>query len=166
MPKETVLSVVKQIRNTLDVRLPMPNLKIVAVGGPSKETDFLRFRNTPDRFEKLSDGWVKDKLLGIDWGPTYSEKMTWQKAESKCKKDGYRQATPEEMSTLIDRSKYNPAIVAGVEILNIKTDDWYWTSTPCAWYSGSAWCVYFSYGVVSSGSKGSNYYVRPVRSSQ
>ena len=148
MKKETVLTVLKDIRVLL-------RRTVIPVLVPSDT-----------RFTKLSDGWVKDSLLGIDWGPTYPSKINWKEAEETCKKDGYRQATSKEMMSLIGHEKHNPAIVDGAEILDIKTNDWYWTSTPCAWSSGSAWYVVFDSGGVSGGSKGSYNYVRPVRSSQ
>ena len=150
MKKETVLTVLKDIRTLLK-----GTIKPVPVLAPGDT-----------RFTKLSDGWVKDGQLGIDWGQTYTEKMTWKEALDRCKKDGFRLPTPEEMSTLINRSKYNPAIVDGAEILDMKTDDWYWTLTPCAWDSGSAWYVGFGYGSVYYVYEGGSNYVRPVRSSQ
>ena len=29
---------------------------------------FLDVLYSPNRFEKLQDGWIKDKFLGLDWG--------------------------------------------------------------------------------------------------
>ncbi|MFA5261717.1 MAG: DUF1566 domain-containing protein, partial [Candidatus Omnitrophota bacterium] len=139
--KETELSVLKEIRTTLKKRLP--EFKI------DPKTWEPKFMSGGVRLEKLSDGWVKDNQLGIDWGPTYQKKLSWQEALDQAAKDGYRLPTPEEMSTLINRSKYDPAIIDGAQILEFKVDDWDWTSTPCAGDPGYAWMVSFYRGLVS-----------------
>ena len=56
--------------------------------------------------------------------------------------------TIEELQLLVDRSRYSPAIDTDffVDIEN----DWYWSKTPAAWSSASAWGVYFGYGNVVS----------------
>ncbi len=125
-----------------------------------------------DRIEKLSDGWFKDRFLtefyGKDfvWSPPSLEKhINWQDAEEYAAKYG-RQGDDFELSTLIDRSKCNPAIIDAAKVLELKTDDWYWTKTPVAGGSSNVWCVGFRYGSVSFYYKGDKFYVRPVRSSQ
>jgi len=54
--------------------------------------------------------------------------------------------TIEELSLLVDRSRHSPAIDTAyfVDIEN----DWYWSKTPAAWSSASAWGVYFDGGHV------------------
>ena len=54
--------------------------------------------------------------------------------------------TIEELSLLIDRTRHEPAIDTDyfVDIQN----DWYWSKTPAAWSSASAWLVNFSGGYV------------------
>jgi hypothetical protein len=54
--------------------------------------------------------------------------------------------TIEELQLLIDRTRYQPAINTDF-FTNIQSD-WYWSKTPAAWSSASAWFVYFGYGDV------------------
>ena len=125
--------------------------------------DIVNRLSDPARFEKLSDGWIKDRLLGLDWGPSSAKEMTWKQAQEYCKKQGGRLPESCELETLTDRSKSNPAIYP---IFADTKPSWYWSNTTVAWASGSAWCVAFRYGHVGSTSKGSFNSVRPVRSSQ
>jgi hypothetical protein len=120
--------------------------------------------NRSDRFKKLKDGWVKDNLLGIDWAPASLEKeLPWNEGMEYAKKFG-RLPSDFELSTLVDRSKYNPAVIDAAKVLELKTS-WYWSGVTTAWGSVGAWCVYF-YGGVSGVDKGDRNYVRPVRSSK
>jgi hypothetical protein len=120
----------------------------------------------PGRFTVLPDGWVKDNQLGIDWGPTHSKKVDWEEAKTACDKSGGRLPTVPELFSLVDRKKHDPAIVDGGEALQMKTDDWYWSSESCAWSQDGAWVVHFYSGYVSNGYKGRDGCVRPVRSSK
>lgn len=54
--------------------------------------------------------------------------------------------TIEELQLLIDRTRYQPAINTDF-FTNIQSD-WYWSKTPAAWSSASAWFVNFYYGGV------------------
>ncbi|GGD45936.1 DUF1566 domain-containing protein [Pseudoxanthomonas indica] len=54
--------------------------------------------------------------------------------------------TIEELQLLVDRSRYDPAI--NTDFFRNIESDWYWSKTPAAWSSASAWCVSFSYGGV------------------
>ena len=60
--------------------------------------------------------------------------------------------TIEELQLLVDRSRYSPAIDTDffVDIEN----DWYWSKTPAAWSSASAWGVSFNYGGVLNSHRG------------
>lgn len=127
--------------------------------------------STAVRFVNNFDGTVTDNLLKVVWGPTLSEKMTWADAAKACNKlslsgkKEWRLPTVNELFSLVDRSRRNPAI--NTEFFgNTKTDDWYWTSEPLAGFSSNAWIVSFGSGVVDNYNKGVTDYVRPVRSSQ
>jgi dipeptidyl-peptidase-4 len=62
---------------------------------------------------------------------------------------------------------YTEIVLGTVKSADGKYDNWYWTSTPCAWNpSGSAWCVGSGTGGVGNDLRGGHNYVRPVRSSQ
>ncbi|MFV1846411.1 DUF1566 domain-containing protein [Stenotrophomonas maltophilia] len=56
--------------------------------------------------------------------------------------------TIEELQLLIDRSRYSPAI--NTNFFKDIQNDWYWSKTPAAWSSASAWIVDFYYGNVYS----------------
>lgn len=118
-----------------------------------------------NRFKVLPDGWIKDEALGLDWGPSSQEDMTFKQAEKYCADLGGRLPTIYELHSLVDYSKQNPAV--DTEIFpDTKTDDWYWTGTETAWNKSAAWCVDFDDGFVTNDRKGDASYVRPVRPSQ
>jgi hypothetical protein len=128
-------------------------------------TEFLKALRNPERFRKLKDGWVKDELVGVEWGPSSTDRMNWKDANDYCKKQGGRLPEVDELITLVDRSKYNPAI--NVEIFPDTKSDFYWSATAYAVNPAYAWFVYFYDGVVGSDYKGyDGSCVRPVRSSQ
>ena len=54
--------------------------------------------------------------------------------------------TIDELQLLVDRSRYSPAI--DTDFFRDIQNDWYWSKTPAAWSSASAWLVYFGYGSV------------------
>ena len=156
--KETVLSVVQELRDLF--REILKRLPIASVF------------NTPfenKRFIRNADGKLIDKQLSLIWAkedlPT---KMTPAAAIEACKKLGeeWRPCTDKEWDSIIDHSRYNPAIIPEAEVLGLKTDDWYVTSTPFAGNPDCAWCVDLKYGRVRFFYEDYRYYVRPVRSSQ
>lgn len=120
------------------------------------------------RFIDCGDGTIKDTKLGLMWPKEGSAKtMTHEEAEKYCKEfsagghKDWRLPTVEELESLVDRTKYSPAIISN--LFSVKTDDWYWTSTIYAGYSGSAWVVSFGYGNVDWFGRSNGNYVRPVR---
>jgi Protein of unknown function (DUF1566) len=117
------------------------------------------------RFKTLSDGWVLDKSLGIEWGLSSSKKMNWEEAKKYATEQCGHLPTVKELRSLVDYDRHNPAI--DTQFFNdTKTDDWYWTGTEVAGYSGSAWVVGFRYGSVYNSNKDVGNYGRPVRASQ
>lgn len=118
----------------------------------------------PQRFFKRPDGWVRDNLLGLDWGPSSDKYMTFKEAEKFCKEQGGRLPELRELHSLVDYSKRDPAI--DKNIFPDTQSRWYWTATPVAGLSSFAWCVGFGGGGVLGNGKGSYGYVRPVRASQ
>lgn len=117
------------------------------------------------RFKKLNDGWVLDKALGIEWGPSSTKRFDWEDAKKYAAEQGGRLPTVKELRSLVDYDRREPAIDTQF-FGDTKTDDWYWTGTPVAGYSSDAWCVFFGSGGVSISSKDCNSCVRPVRASQ
>jgi len=154
MKKETVLSVLIQVRDKLD-KLVCPPISVSTVALRSKDGHFTR----------NADGTVTDNLLNLTWYPTLERKLTWEEAKKECEKLGCRLPTRKELESLLDLSKHSPAIDAEI-FPDTKTDDYYWTGDTCAWGSGFAWVVGVGSGSVGSFDKGSSNYVRPVRASQ
>ena len=156
--KETVLSVVKELRDSIKELI-----KLLA-GRPVLSTPFEN-----KRFIQNADGTFTDKKRSIIWAkedlPT---KMTPAEAIEACKKlgPGWVPFSDEEFESIKDRTRYNPAIIPEAEVLGLKTDDWYVTRTPFAGGSDDAWYVLPRGGDVGYYNKGSHGYVRPVRVSQ
>ena len=118
------------------------------------------------RFRKLSDGWVLDKALGIEWGPSSDKRMTFDEAQKYAAEKGCRLPTVKELRSLVDYDRHEPAIDSAF-FPDTKTDDWYWTGTTTSWNSVAAWCVNFYGGRVGSiNGKDYHFYVRPCRASQ
>ncbi len=156
--KETVLSVVKELRDSIKELI-----KLLA-GRPILSAPFEN-----KRFIQNADGTFTDKKRSIIWAkedlPT---KMTPAEAIEACKKlgPGWIPFSDEEFESIKDRTRYNPAIIPEAEVLGLKTDDWYVTRTPFAGDSDDAWYVNPRDGNVLFYSKDYHNYVRPVRVSQ
>jgi len=152
MKKDTVLTIVKEIRDLLKsgAIIKAPEKPVCSKDG---------------RFTKYADGSVLDNLLHLIWYPTLPTKMNWEDAKKECAKTGCRLPTRVELESLLDLTKHEPAIDKEI-FPETKFDDYYWTATEVAGCSGSAWFVFFRYGYVSSYYKDSSNYVRPCRSSQ
>ena len=117
------------------------------------------------------DGTVTDTDTGLMWqqeGPGLS--MTWKKALEYCEElsfAGYSDwhlPSREELRSIVDYRKYNPAIdtkyFSDIEMSG------YWSAATDARYTDYAWCVHFGNGYDYSGSKSGSRYVRGVRSGQ
>ena len=150
--KETVLSVVQELRDIFKQRL-----SITVLEKPICSKD--------GRFVRNADGTVTDKQLNLIWYPTLPEKFKWEQAKQECEKIGCRLPTRKELESLLDLAKYKPAIDKEM-FPDTKTDDYYWTSDTCAWGTGYAWYVGLKSGNVYYYNKDYTSYVRPVRSSQ
>jgi hypothetical protein len=169
---ETVLSVLKEIRSLLHNRMPIP----MSAGTVKPEVP------GAVRFVDNKDGTITDKKTGLMWAKNphtdlpekFKSMMAWKDAIAACKElsfaghKDWRLPTVEELRSIIDYTRgakeNEPAI--DTKFFPDTKCSWYWTSTPCAFSVGSAWCVFFGYGSVSDDSEDYNYCVRPVRSSQ
>jgi len=110
------------------------------------ESAFIKLLKDPNRFQKLEDGWVRDKLVGVEWGPTSKDTMTFKKAQEYCAKLGGRLPEVEELMSIADRTKHDPAI--NTDVFPDTKSSWYWTGTTHARWNDCAWCVVFSFGGV------------------
>lgn len=71
---------------------------------------FIKLLRDPNRFKKLENGWVRDSLLGVEWGPSSKESMTFKKAQAYCKELKVRLPEVNELQSLVDYTKNGPAI--------------------------------------------------------
>ena len=69
--------------------------------------------------------------------------------------------TIDELSLLVDRTRYEPAI--NTDFFTDIQIDWYWSKTPAAWSSASAWGVGFNYGSVNGNLRYANGFALAVR---
>lgn len=103
------------------------------------------------------------KLLWQDNEQSKSKKVTFEEAEAFCKAlkigsySGFRIPTLYELRTLVDYKKYKPAIINGFRGIS---NEVYWTQTPFADDSGSAWGINFKNGKIEIIAKN---YTRRVR---
>ncbi len=130
----------------------------------------VRGGQSPSAYVDNGDGTVTDTSAGLMWQQDTDasvDGMTWYQALSHCENStlaGYtdwRLPTQKELRSLVDHSRYNPAIDT-IYFPNARPD-FYWSSTTCAGYTFGAWGVDFSYGGDDNIDKGSSYYVRAVR---
>ena len=130
-----------------------------------KQVTFLSKLRDPNRFKKLPDDWVRDTMVGVEWGPSSDKYLTFSQAQEYCAKLGGRLPEVNELQSLVDYTKRDPAI--NKDLFPDTKSSWYWTGTELAGSASSAWCVYFFYGhVLYDSVKGDGGYVRPVRASQ
>ena len=116
---------------------------------------------------------VSDSKTGLQWqdnNETNSTTYNWQEAIDYCEAlsldsyDDWRLPNINELKTLLDRSKGDPAIVDGFEY--VVSSSLYWSSTSFVGNEHHAWLVLFDYGNVTGYFKNRNYYVRCVRDGQ
>ena len=140
------------------------------------------------RFYDNGNGTVTDNLTGLVWlknanctdtmggvekgsgNLTWSNALTWSNslASGACGlTDGstagdWRLPNREELESLIDFSRFNPALPAGHPFSNVQSN-YYWSSTTSASFTVFAWAVYLWNGYVPNGYKPNHAYVWPVR---
>ena len=102
---------------------------------------------------------VVDTTTGLEWLRKPLGRFKHQQAIDACAAvehdgGGFRLPTRAELLTLVDITKFDPAIDTEA-FPNIK-GGWFWSSDLCAWSSASAWLVSFSGGGVYYGPR--SYY--------
>ena len=130
-----------------------------------------------DGYTDNSNGTVTDTSTGLLWQQVgSSSKMTWEVALTYCEGlnlAGYtdwRLPTNKELRSLVDYSRYNPAI--NTTYFPGTVSSYYWSSTTLASHTNGTWGVPFGYGDdISNGAsngldKGASLYVRAVRGGQ
>ena len=123
-------------------------------------------------FSKSGDV-VSDSSTGLEWqddSDTNGTRRTWQAAIDYCEDlsleshNDWRLPNINELKTLIDRSKRNPAIKS--EVFVYVKSSYYWSSTSIVGVEYIAWFVNFNNGDVFGAFKDNNNYVRCVRDGQ
>lgn len=106
------------------------------------------------------------KLMWQDNASVKTTKKDWQGALKYCKNlkfagfSGWRLPSIDELLSITDDTKYNPAIKNG--FLNV-TADGYWSSSPDVSDSSLAWNVYFYFGDDHLDGKSNSFLVRCMR---
>ena len=134
------------------------------------------------RFADNGNGTVTDNLTGLIWlkNANCFGQITWANAISSSNTlasgacgltDGshaydWRLPNRKDLRSLVDYSRYDPALPDGHPFTNVQAS-WYWSSSTIAGSTGEAWVVHMHAGVVTFGNKSSgSYYVWPVRAGQ
>jgi len=115
---------------------------------------------------------VRDHSSGLEWtrGLVPGGQMAWEAAKAACEKleldgGGWRLPTIQELLTLVDYERHDPAI--DTTIFTGCPSSWFWTSTPYAPSPGDcAWGVRFGYGDAYWNGRSLSGFVRAVRASQ
>ena len=124
--------------------------------------------NLLDRYTDNGDGTVTDTSTELMWDQTGSSKeMTWKEALAYCKNlklnnfTDWRLPTAKELRSLVDYSRYYPAI--NTSFFPKAAVSSYWSGTTDELGTASVSCTDFYYGMGGSPKKDSNAYVRAVR---
>jgi len=119
------------------------------------------------RFIDNGNNTVTDTTTNLIWLKDANKfsNMSFNEAVETLKnfEDGkWRLPTINELFSLIDFTRYNPALPKEYPFVNVQSLH-YWSSTTLANYTGNAWYVSMWNGYVHWNSKSVNYYVWPVR---
>ncbi|WFC43233.1 DUF1566 domain-containing protein [Pseudoxanthomonas sp. SE1] len=110
---------------------------------------------------------VVDTTTGLEWLRTpLAGRYEHQQAIDACAAvehdgGGFRLPTRAELLTLVDITRFDPAIDTNA-FPEIK-GGWFWSSDLCAWSSASAWLVLFYDGYVSDGRRTNGGFALAVR---
>jgi pimeloyl-ACP methyl ester carboxylesterase len=135
------------------------------------------------RFTDNGNGTVTDHLTGLIWlkNANCAGYMTWNNALSFCNNlssgsyglsDGsgsgdWRLPNRKELLSLIDYSRYYPALPQGHPFTNVQSSGYWSATTNGAFDTNFAWIVNMGYGYVYYDGKAvSSFYVWPVRAGQ
>jgi len=126
-------------------------------------------------FTRNVGGVVTDSRTNLEWQDDYSDNSNslkqakWQNAIDYCEnlnldgKSDWRLPNLNELTSLVDDSKYNPSIDA---IFQNTNSNYYWSSTTFVDLDYHAFIVSFNYGGQSYNTKDISYPVRCVRAGQ
>ena len=118
------------------------------------------------QFSSTGDGTVIDQSAGKMWQSDYSEGKAWRSAMAYCENlslnghEDWHLPTIDELETIVDREKNNPAI--NTRFFRSASEA-YWSQSNFDVSSDEAWVVFFDSGLSGFGSKGRPHCVRCVR---
>ena len=104
-----------------------------------------------------------DKTTNLTWNTKEFEPMTWTEAiefANTFKKGKWRLPTIQELLTLVDYTRSEPAIDTTI-FTNVNSFD-YWSASSDAYNSDNAWYTDFHFGYSSNYDKYASKYVRLV----
>ncbi|MEJ2501380.1 MAG: DUF1566 domain-containing protein [Campylobacterales bacterium] len=112
-------------------------------------------------------GIVTDSATGLQWqDDKVNNQMPWKTAIEYCEAlelggfDDWRLPNLNALKSIVDRSKFTPAIVSGFDFTASQE---YWSSTTNAHFPNNGWIVIFEDGYVDISNKSNYQYVRCVR---
>ncbi len=117
----------------------------------------------------VSGDVVVHNKTGLSWQDNRSatsEKVTYEEAEKFCenlkagKYNNWRMPTLQELSSIVDYTKYNPAILDG---FSSGGSVYYWSSTPYIGDSDKVWGINFKTGATDANGKNYTRHIRCVR---
>ena len=123
-----------------------------------------------DHFVINGDGTVTDTVTGLMWQQATDGSMNWEAAISHCEAlslagyDDWRLPNRRELRSIVDYSRYNPAIDTAVFPGTVSF--YYWSSTTGVGSMSGAWSVGFNDDGDDWSSKSDSNYVRAVRGGQ
>ncbi len=127
---------------------------------------FSRADAPPGRY-MAGNGTVLDTETGLTWQQEYAaDYYTWAEAKTYCaglnlEGGGWRLPNMKELQTLVDESRFNPAI--DVNFFPGTPSDSFWSSSPVAGVASGAWIVNFYNGFTDLYDVSNTYRVRCVR---
>jgi hypothetical protein len=153
---------IKAALYTIGCRLQAFEHKVVTLSPqPKDEPADISIRTDPVRFIKRPDCYL-DTKTGLEWSLVNYGPMKWHNAMDQFDgPKGWRVPTIEELLTLVDYTKHDPATE-----LPWMVSAYCWSSTTSADLTRYAWRVGFNYGYAYCDFKYYSHYVRAVRGGQ
>jgi hypothetical protein len=133
---------------------------------------FVVLSNWIDASHPSGGAAVLDRETGLVWerSPSTSTFM-WPNAQLHCislnagNRGGWHLPTIQELRSLVNPSRSNPALPAGHQFSNVQSS-FYWSATTRAANTNAAWVVNFSNGVVDVFDDRATFFVWCVRGGQ
>jgi hypothetical protein len=119
------------------------------------------------RYDVSPSGTVSDTSTGLTWQRDFSEaRVTWPEADAACSElaldgGGWRLPSMQELQSLIDESRAEPAI--DPEAFPATPSEGFWAATALAGVTGSSWFVSFREGIAYNALYAHPYRFRCVR---